>query len=170
MSKHSEPGQSKNTSIQRWYDRDIHLSELVAILESLNDECQTLFAFLITFYCDEIVKLKGRTFFRNLEWKKLKDIYKSRNGRRWYDNQSVLHVAFNKLYSLADEDKAQIARKLHVPAKLVAKYEIYCKERQRGMDLDEVQAILATVFKDGPEKALEIYSVFDGLEGNEATP
>lgn len=160
MSSHSEQAQKSKSSVHRWYDQDIHLSELVRTMELLGEESQILFALLLASFCDEVVRMKGRSFFREMDWAKLKGLYKSKTGRRWYDEQTVLHVAFNKLYSLTDEDKAGIARKLHVPVLLVGNYETYCKEHRRPLDLDEIQAILSTIFRDGPEKALEIYSVF----------
>lgn len=161
MNSHSEQANTQKPGVHRWYDQDIHLSELVRTMELLSEESQILFALLLASFCDEVVRLKGRSFFKEMDWNKLKGLYKSKTGRRWYDDQTVLHVAFNKLYSLTDEDKAGIARKLHVPVRLVGNYEAYCKEHQRPLDLDEIQAILSTIFKDGPEKALQIYSVFE---------
>lgn len=160
MNSHFEQVHTPNASVHRWYDHDVHLSELVRTMETLSEESQILFALLLASFCDEVVRRKGRSFFREMDWAKLKGLYKSKTGRRWYDEQSVLHVAFNKLYSLNDEDKASIAHKLHVPVRLISNYEVYCKEHRRKKDLDEIQSILSTIFKDGPEKALQIYSVF----------
>jgi hypothetical protein len=162
MDNQSETAQSANTGFfHRWYDMDIYLSELVRTLESLSEESQTLFAFLLVFFSDEIVRRKGRAFFRELQWEKLMGIYKSKSGRRWYDQHAILHTAFNKLYSLNDLDKAAIARELHIPGRIVSHYEAYCSTHQTRPDLEMVYSILETSFKDGPEQAMSVYSVFD---------
>ena len=146
--------------VHRWYDRDLSLSELVRTLESLSEESQVLFAFLLMFFSDEVVQRKGREFFRELEWEKLIGIYKSKSGRRWYDQHAILHTAFNKLYSLNDLDKAAIAKELHVPGRIVQHYENYCKTHQTPADIEMIYTILATSFKEGPDQALSVYSVF----------
>jgi hypothetical protein len=145
----------------RWYDVDIHLSELVRTLESLSEESQTLFAFLLVFFSDQVVERKGRVFFRELQWEKIMGIYKSKSGRRWYDKQAVLHKAFNKLYSLNDLDRAAIAQELHVPGRIIHHYESYCSEHQTPLDLEMICSILETSFKEGPEQALTVYTVFE---------
>ncbi len=145
----------------RWYDLDIQLSELVHSLETLTEESQMLFAFLLTFFSDEIVRIKGRLFFKEMEWDKLVGIYKSKSGRRWYDRQEVLHKAFNKLYSLNEDDKAAIARELFIPSRIVKKYEEHCQGHKRQPDMETVFAIVATSFKEGTDEAQSRYQAFD---------
>lgn len=162
MDNQNQTAPSVNTGFfHRWYDVDIHLSELVRTLESLSEESQTLFAFLLMFFSDEVVERKGRAFFRELQWEKLLGIYKSKNGRRWYDKQAVLHKAFNKLYSLSDLDRAAIAQELHIPGRIVHHYEAYCNTHQTPLDFNMIYSILETSFTDGPEEALTVYSVFE---------
>jgi hypothetical protein len=162
MNNQSEYANSEQpVFFHRWYDMDIHLSELVRTLEGLSEESQTLFAFLLMFFSDEVVHRKGRAFFRELEWEKLIGIYKSRNGRRWYDQHGVLHTAFNKLYSLNDLDKAAIAKELHVPGRIVQHYEAYCQSHQTSADIEMVCSILETSFKEGPDQALSHYADFN---------
>jgi hypothetical protein len=162
MNNQSEHANSAQPGFfHRWYDMDMHLSELVHILEGLSEDSQTLFAFLLMFFSDEVVRRKGRAFFRELEWEKLIGIYKSKSGRRWYDKQGVLHAAFNKLYSLNDLDKASIAKELHTPGRIVQHYEAYCQSHQTSADIEMVCSILETSFKEGPDQALARYTVFD---------
>ncbi len=145
----------------RWYDRDLHLSELVKALEPLSDDSKTLFAFLVNFFSDEIVKVKGRLFFKELEWDKVLGVYKSRiNGRRWYDREPLLQKAFNKMYSLNEHDKCLIARALVVPGQLVSAYESHCVARNKSVEQKTIQAIVESCFKDGPEKAQKTFSIF----------
>lgn len=155
-----QTGSSNTGFFQRWYDMDIYLSEFVRTLEGLSEDSQILFAFLLMSFSDDVVRRKGRSFFRELEWEKLIGIYKSKSGRRWYDQQGVLHAAFNKLYSLNDVDKASIAKKLHIPSHIVQRYENYCQQHQSPTDIEMVYAILETSFKDGPDEALSTYAIF----------
>lgn len=144
----------------RWYDMDVQLSELVHSMETLGEESQTLLAFLMTLFSDQIVKVRGRTFFSDLEWDKIIGIYKSKRGRRWYDREPVLHKAFNKLYSLSDDDKVVIARELYIPSRIVRHYESRCQETGKSVDLETIFAIVETCFKEGPDIAQERYREF----------
>lgn len=161
MDETQEPQQPMNAPhFHRWYDMDIQLSELVHSLEVLSEESQTLFAFLMGLFSDQIVKVRGREFFSELEWDKIIGIYKSKRGRRWYDREPATHKAFNKLYSLSDDDKAVIARELHVPSRIVKRYENFCQAASREPDLDIVFSIVETCFKEGPDIAQERYRDF----------
>lgn len=147
--------------VQRWYDMDVQLGELVRMLETLSEESQTLFAFLMGFFSDQIVKVRGRAFFAEMEWDKLIGIYKSRKGRRWYDQHAVLHKAFNKLYSLNDDDKAAIARQLYVPGRIVRHYEDHCAQKRMLPQIEVICRIVQTSFQEGPQVAEERFQTFD---------
>lgn len=160
MTDTDDSSEGDTEHFQRWYDQDITLGELVKILETLSDENQLLFAFLMSFFSKKIIQSKGRQFFRELEWEKLLGLYKSKkNSRRWYDREPALQKAFNQLYSLNISDQGLIAKSLHVPSVLAKRYEDYCNSHQKPLNMDEIHGILATSFRDGPEEALQIYSV-----------
>jgi hypothetical protein len=146
--------------IQRWYDMDAQLSELVHTLETLSPQTQALFAYLIRMSSDRIIKIRGRQFIRNLDWTVFVGLIKSKRSRRWYDQQAPLHVAFNTLFSLSNPDKALVGRELSIPAHLVERYERYSEAKGQDICLDVVQSIVETCIKEGPDKALEVYSVF----------
>ena len=148
---------------QRWYDCDVQLSGLVESLEALSGDSQTLFALLMTFFSDEIVRVKGNDFFAELEWDKIVGIYKSKRGRRWYDREPLLQKAFNMVYSLNDDAKAAIAKELYVPSRIVKDYESHCQRLSKPTDLDMICKIVETSFKEGHEKAQERYASFDEL-------
>jgi predicted amidophosphoribosyltransferase len=146
--------------VQRWYDMDAPLSELVHTLETLSPNCQSLFAYLVKQTCDRIIKIRGREFIRNLDWTIFMGLIKSKRSRRWYDQEATLHVALNTLYSLSNADKSLVGRELSTPAQLVQRYEHYCQSTTQAISLDVVQSIIETCIKEGPEKAQEVYSVF----------
>ena len=130
--------------LQRWYDQDTQLGELVHTLETRN----------------RIIKLRGRDFVRQLDWTIFIGLIKSRRGRRWYDQEATLRVAFKTLYSLSFPDKALVGRELSIPAQLVQRYETYCQKNQDEISLDMVQTIVETCIKEGPKSAQDIYSIF----------
>ena len=146
--------------LQRWYDQDTQLGELVHTLETLSPKCQKLFAYLLQDTCNRIIKLRGRDFVRQLDWTIFIGLIKSRRGRRWYDQEATLRVAFKTLYSLSFPDKALVGRELSIPAQLVQRYETYCQKNQDEISLDMVQTIVETCIKEGPKSAQDIYSIF----------
>ncbi len=146
---------------QRWYDRDVNLGELVRTLEGMGRESQTLFAFLIADFSERIMDAQGRDFFVPLGWDTVRNLLRSRQGRRWYDEEPAMQQAFGKLYSLKPEERAVIGRELHVPARLVSRYETACRNRGEAPDLEKISEIVDTCFGKGPAFAQEFYKHLD---------
>lgn len=132
---------------QRWYDLDVALSESIRILESLSQPSQTLFALLMTHFSNRVVQVRGHAFYAQLNWNKLFGLLKSRRSRRrWYDQEALLHKAFNKLYSLSEVDQGLIGRELRVPLQLVRDYEETCLSQSRMPDIERVCRIVEDCF------------------------
>lgn len=146
--------------VQRWYDIDESLSQLVRTLEHLSPGSQKLFANLLKKSSKRLIKERGREFSKNLDWTVFEGILKSRRSRRWYDQEQNLHAAFNTLLSLNADDKARIGHELNMPAQIVAGYEKYCKVQQNKIRLSLVKSIVETCLKDGPEKVIELFGAF----------
>jgi hypothetical protein len=146
--------------VHRWYDRDAQLSDLVRTMERLSPDSQVLFGHILKQTAWQLIKHRGRTFVRNLNWETFMGILKSKRSRRWYDRDHTLHTAFNLLFSLADGDRALIGRELSIPAELVHHYETYAQSRNEDICLDVVQSILETCFREGPHQAVATYSIF----------
>lgn len=138
---------------QRWYDMDVNLGELVRCLESMSPESRTLFGFLLSAFSDRIVETKGRDFYSGIGWDTIRGIYQSHQKRRWYDEEPAMQQAFNKLYSLSEEERAAVGRELHVPARLVSQYELYCLGHGQKPKLEWISDIVDTCFEKGPEVA-----------------
>ncbi|MEB3287077.1 MAG: hypothetical protein VKJ04_06200 [Vampirovibrionales bacterium] len=147
--------------LHRWYDQDLHVSELVKVMSGLSDENQYLLALLIGALSEEVIKHKGKSnFVQELDWDKLMGILKSKRGRRWYDEEPEMHKAFNILYSLPDMDKAWVGEQLHMPSLLIESYERRCKEQGKPVDLEVVCQILEVTFKQGIETAQAQFAHF----------
>jgi hypothetical protein len=150
---------SDQQHIKRWYDLDLRLSKLVTAMEQMNDDHCQLFGYLISHLFDEIVNKGNRgEFFRELDWGTIRGIWKSKSRRRWYDQDDVVHKAFNLIYSLADKDKILVGQNLATPAELVAGYELYSAKQNQPLELDTVCEIIETCFRDGDEQAAAKYA------------
>jgi hypothetical protein len=148
-----------HTRIHRWYDQDARLSELVHTMEQLSPDSQVLFGHILKNVICRLIKIRGRSFIRNLNWQTFMGILKSKRSRRWYDQEHTLHRAFNLLFSLTDEDKAIIGHELSLPAELVHRYEMHAISRQETICPDVVRSILETYFKQGAAEAVAEFSV-----------
>lgn len=147
-----------NPQFKRWYDLDLHLSELVNLMEQMSEESQVLFAHLMRLMSDELIRTNRRQFIDSLDWQKLRGIFKSKQGRRWYDQEPNIHKAFNLLYSLQDEHKAAVARELYVPSQIVGEYETRCREEHTNPDIEVVCRIVELVFREETDKARAQFS------------
>ena len=148
--------------LHRWYDQDMHVSELVAIMEGLSDESQYLLALLLGAIAEEIIANKGKSqFVKELDWDKLISLMKSKRGRRWYDEEPEMHKAFNLLFSLDDADKGAVGRQLYVPALIIQAYERYCKAKQHPVDLDVICDIVEVSFREGAQAAESKFAHFN---------
>lgn len=132
---------------QRWYDVDAVLSEMIQTLEMLSSQSQSLFGLLLERFSDRVIQVRGHEFYAQLDSRKMLGLAKSKQMRRWYDQETSLHKGFNKLYSLSDADKALIARELYTPIRLVRRYEEQCLERCEAPDIEQVQQIIAACFR-----------------------
>lgn len=155
-----EPADKSMPVIQRWYDMDESLSQLVRTLEHLSPGSQKLFATLLKKSSERLIKQRGRKFAQSLDWSTFEGIMKSRRSRRWYDQEPDLHAAFNTLLSLNDADKARIGKELNMSAQIVAGYEKYCKIQQNKIRLSLVKSIVETCLQEGPEKVIELFGAF----------
>jgi len=139
---------------KRWYDIDDHLREMVETMERMTNDSQYLFGYLLCFLGEEVVKNQGKKeALKEMDWEKLTGLIKSKRKRRWYDQEPVLHKAFNMLYSLNDSDKILIGNQLHLPARLVRRYERRCEDNEQRMDIDMTCDIVETYFTDGADAA-----------------
>lgn len=138
----SSPG-----TFKRWYDLDVSLSDTVRNMEALSQASQTLFGLLMNRFSDRIVQTRGHAFYTQLNWKKLSGIAKGSRARRWYDQESLMHKAFSKLYSLSDADRGLIARQLRLPVEQVLDYEKKCLRKSIAPDIETVCRIVEACFQ-----------------------
>ena len=136
----------------RWYDIDEHLRETVETMERMTNDSQYLFGYLLCFLGEEVVKAQGKKeALKELDWDKLMGLVKSKRKRRWYDQDPVMHKAFNILYALNDQDKILVGDELYLPVRLVRRYERRCEDSSQRCDIDTICDIVETFFTEGAE-------------------
>lgn len=93
---------SQGNRFSRWYDRIPELSQAVRMLEKLTPEKQRIIAEVIvnSMQLHELSHHSGHGF-RKLGTEKVVGLMKSKNKRRWYDKDPVVHQAFNCLYLMS---------------------------------------------------------------------
>ncbi len=147
----------------RWHDQDFKLSELVNAIEDMFPESRFLFSLLLSMLCKELVRSVGDTeVFTKLDWKTIQNLIKSKQSRRWYDQDPDLHRAFNLLYTLDTQQQRLIASMLYMPSRLTRYYEEHCQTHQKEIDIDYVCHMVEVCFRDGPEQAQKAFSHYEG--------
>lgn len=136
---------------KRWYDVDLHLSNMVRTMELMTGQNRQLFGHLICMLCEN--RIEAEPEVRKTDWEHLQGLIKSKRGRRWYDEDPVMHKAMNLLYTLTETTKIQIARQLVDVTGLVHDYELFCLKNDRTAEIDIVQTIIAKGIQDGAEEA-----------------
>lgn len=154
---------SRKPFYNRWHDQDFKLSELVSAIEDMEAESKFLFSLLLAMLCKDLLRRLGQAeVAANLDWKTIQSLIKSKQSRRWYDQDPDLHRAFNLLYSLSAEQQQAVASMLYMPSRLTRYYEEHCQVHQKEVDIDYICHMVEVCFRDGPEKAQKAFSTYEG--------
>ncbi len=81
----------------RWYDRTSHMSQAVKLLEIAPEPFQKAIAHSIVSQVD-IGDITKRNGIKKIGTHKVIGLMKSKTKRRWYDQDPIMHQAFNYLY------------------------------------------------------------------------
>ncbi|MDX2086179.1 MAG: hypothetical protein SFZ03_12415 [Candidatus Melainabacteria bacterium] len=96
----------------RWYEQNPTLGRAVALMEKMplvQQQCiaQEMIEFI------RVEQLTSTNFEpRNLGYEKVQGLMKSKQRARWYDQDPVIHRAFNDLYKMHDQGRHVIALKI----------------------------------------------------------
>ncbi len=130
--------------IQRWYDKDIELSEWVRTLEKLSPSSQSVLGGLMSSLCNGMIRNTKRTFLRQLSFAKLFNLSRSQAGKRWYDKNPELRKGFNQLYSLSEAERVLVARELNALTQTIFDYEQTCVHQNQAPDSEHILALIAS--------------------------
>jgi hypothetical protein len=144
----------QNLSYQRWYDKHKTVSKSVKLLETFPEEIQVIIS-------EGIVRLATRECqagelmdnLRSLGPEKVLGIFKSKNKRRSYDNNSSVHQAMNYLYIMTDENRLLIAGQVIEIVNFIYDYLKECKEFKMSAQLEDVSSITQSYIESGSDEA-----------------
>ncbi|HEY9685483.1 MAG TPA: hypothetical protein V6C52_00760 [Coleofasciculaceae cyanobacterium] len=141
-------------SYQRWYDKHQTVSKSVKLLETFPEEIQVIIS-------EGIVRLAIRECqanelmdnLRSLGPEKVLGIFKSKNKRRSYDNNSTVHQAMNYLYIMTDENRLFIAGQVIEIVNFIYEYLKECKKFKMSAQLEDVSSITQAYIESGSDEA-----------------
>jgi len=143
---------SEESNRRRQYDRSRDLVQAVRVLTLMPDEVRTILSEgIIALMQQEFDEAMEEKHYRSLGSYKVLSLHKTKNMRRAYDQNTILHKAISRLYILSDE--AQDAMGSHILELLnfIQKYFQDCTELQQDVALDDVAAITDCYVEKGSE-------------------
>jgi hypothetical protein len=127
----------------RWYDQEPELSALVQTMSHQSSEDQRLYCrMIIQVYTDwrEAQYLAGNQLSIGPE--RHMALHKSKNKRRWYDEDPLIHRAFNYLYILDEETRYYLARQLNRTTQRIKEYRSLCMSYGRNSSTSEIRSLI----------------------------
>lgn len=118
--------------IQRWYERNPKLKEMMHVLSNMPDkeldEVATYLYRIVNIYAKE--KRQTEEVI-SIGLDKLSGYYKAYNKRRWYDKNAALSGAINTMSTLGDRDITEIVDGFIFALKEVGLYDMYLLRKQK---------------------------------------
>jgi hypothetical protein len=105
-------------------------------------------------------QLGGDAYLSDLDTKKQEGLQKSKAKKRWYDQEELLHQAFNNVYALDNQRRRELAEQMALPIEIVQGYEAHCYLQQKVPDLKVVEEILRSCFQEGSARAKKLYAIY----------
>ena len=139
---------------KRWYDRQPRLAQGVRMLFLFPSEVKSIVS-------EATVLIANREFqdteelqsFRTLGTDKILGLHKSKNKRREYDQNELLHKAMNYLYILSNENQDFMAEHILKMVQYIQDYLSACKAFQTEPSVEEVAQVTAAYVEGGAPEA-----------------
>src|SRR5690242_14856760 len=97
---------TQQSTFKRWYDRQPKLSQAFKLIILLPDEVRSIISESLMLIANREFNANEReNSFRTLGHDKILGLHKSKNKRREYDQNELLHKAMNYLYILSDDNQ-----------------------------------------------------------------
>ncbi len=139
---------------KRWYDKDETVSKAVRMLESFPGEIQTVIAEGSLKLAERECKIRElMANLKSLGPEKVLGIHKSKNKRRYYDENPTVHNALNALFILSDENRLFLARHVLDIMNYIVEYMRVCKGYQVDPELEDISTLVNTYVETGAEEA-----------------
>jgi hypothetical protein len=134
----------------RWYDRHVNLSLAVKLLLLFPDAVQSI-------VCEAIMLIADREFdanekmksFRTLGRERILGLYKSKNKRRDYDQNELMHRAMNYLFILSEDNREFMADHILKMVQYIEHYFQTCHRAQMNPSPETIADITRTYMENG---------------------
>lgn len=148
---------SPPSNFVRWYDRQPKLSQACKLLFAFPDEIKSVISEAILIIANQEFRQKEqREQMRSLGREKILGLYKSKNRRREYDINPLLHQAMNYLYLLSEEKRDFMAEHVLTMVSYIQDYLQACQVTENKPSLENVTLITDLYVKSG-DKAVKTF-------------
>lgn len=157
---------SKNIGFTRWYDRIPELSQAVRQLEKASSDHQHLICQSVVHYNDAVLGHRTSTDggLKKLGTQKVMGLLKSKSKRRWYDQDPLLHQAFNYLYMMDDTERYRVALRILVSLEAMQAASLHPQFAFRNVsDHTVAKSIVQGIFKQHLQYLIEKINFYDGI-------
>lgn len=124
-----------NIGYTRWYDRIPELSQAVRQMEKLPLARQQWLAHAIIDLMPMHQVSQRTEGLKKLGTEKVKGLLKAKVKRRWYDNDPLVHQAFNHLYLMDDQLRYEMAIKMLICCKALDTVKLSDYSPNAGLNL-----------------------------------
>ncbi len=145
---------SNSDSFIRWYDINPKLSRASRLLFTFPDAVQSIISEAIMLIADrEFKEKKWQSNIRSLGKEKILGLHKSKNRRREYDENPLLHQAMNYLFVLSEEGREFMAEHILKMVQYIQNYLELCSEAQTPPEEETLALITKEYVLRGDEGA-----------------
>jgi len=141
---------SHKQPFKRWYDRQPKLSQAFKLIILLPDEVRSIISESLMLIANrEFESQEQERSFRTVGSEKVMGLHKSKNKRREYDQNELLHKAMNYLYVLSDDNQDFMADHVLKMVEFIQKYFATCREFKSEPTLEDVATVTNTYVEKG---------------------
>ena len=139
---------------KRFYDQDPLVSQAINLLMLLPGEIQTLVAECTAKIAESEYRANELMHnMKSLGSDKILGLYKSKQKKREYDQNLLIHQALNYLMLLSEENRRRIASRIVGLIAHIKDYLQFCRSCSMAPNLEHIREIRSTYLKFGPEEA-----------------
>ena len=143
---------------RRWYDHNGNIARAIELFQQLPSSLRVLAAAGILEFADVHKCLGSPDGLKSFGQQRVLGLIQSKQKRRWYDQDEVLHKAINTLLMMGDEYRSETAFRLIVTLESVETYKENCLNIDRPYTDDEIMQIVHEVFTKNLDDLIELTS------------
>lgn len=174
-----------DTQRQRQYDRSQELVQAIKLLTLMPDEIRSILGEgILTMMQREFEELMEEKHYRSLGSHKILSLHKTKNRRRAYDQNPILHKAISQLYILSEPTQDKMGKHILSLLNFIQQYFEDCTELEQELSMEDIAAITDRYIEKGSDDVKDFlkklrdefyhrihgHAEADELEGSELLP